>query len=378
MELPHDGPVILRLAPVPQIRGRVLDPMGRPAAAQVRAWDERTNRTLVCSTEDDGTFTLKVPGPSEYSLRAESHEFFASPSRSVELLSQSIDLTLQLRQVTELHGLVVRPTGEPVPRVSIGIRPQGTDLPGMPSYNLHTDDQGLFRWRVAEGLSYNVSAVPPSWWGGRRYVAEDVRPGPFPVRIVVPAVDFTGRCRLQVLESDGTPARITHAGVWSRGDGQDIDRRLQIEPNPLRPSELESEGTLVIDNLPVGEPFTVSVTTVTTVDRHSATGGPWIASGTGTHHVIRLPALSSIVCQVVPRDGVLMTDVRVMAARVDGRPEDERGSNRFPDEFGYCEFDRLMPGKWTVWLKDWKDDPGQTFELGPGATHRVTLRVPAQ
>lgn len=387
--LPRSDPVVLRLPPSPTIRGRVLDPAGRPIAGQVHvSWKDERGRgqQRTWSTAADGSFAVAPPAAQRHVVSAHSNAHYASRPQPVDLEGGDAHCVLQLRGTTWLHGIVLRADGTAEPDIQVEVYAKSdvgdheadpkihNYFPGMPYY-LRTTEEGVFRCAVPDGVRLRVVAHPRGVWSLPTAVADDVVPGS-PVRIVVPDLQLQGRARVRVLEPDGSPAQIKSASVSIEIEGHKAARSLRLDSSGglFDPEHRgDQPGTLKIDKLPLTLPFKLAVT---------ADGwpgiqfGPWLAGRAATHHTVHLPALASIACQMVTEDGAPAAFVVVKARASEPYPTSRR--SQLTDAQGMCRFEKLLPGAWTVREKNTSEGSGETVRLAPGETRHVTLRVPAQ
>jgi carboxypeptidase family protein len=114
-----------------EIRGRVLDPAGDPAAnAHVLADGAGVLRTAVVA--NDGTFTLGPLVPGTYTLHARG-DLRVAPSESVEAHTGDEDVELRLRSGGGLSVLVLDHERRPVKDAFVRLIPAGDDLAGWTS-----------------------------------------------------------------------------------------------------------------------------------------------------------------------------------------------------------------------------------------------------
>lgn len=376
VDTPLATPPTLTIVGAALIRGRVYDPMGRPAKAQVRAiWnDERGwRKAQVQETEQDGSFTLGVSGPGEHVVIAQSSDYFASPYQIVELDGSIVEVVLQLRRGAELQGIVERADGTPVPDYQVRVWPSSSDAWPKTGVSVNQDDilpmprpeltaeDGSFRCWVPADLTYTVSSYHTSSWFAQPPRVEDARPGQ-PVRLVIPELTLA-TSRITFVLPNGRPARLLDASVHVKIDGR---RHMGGVPR-----ERLREGVVALEELPRDHPFIVR-TRIEGWGRYEA--GPWIAEES-SEHTVHLPALGRALCRLEDEHGNPVARARVNARR--SEPRRSKHLTRTTDAFGVCTFEKLPPGEWTFWPSE-HEERTLTIELQPGATQHVTLRVPAR
>lgn len=216
------APLELTLQPAEPIRGRVVDPDGRPVPATLQIeWENHDTATRL-TTAADGTFTVDCDHDAAWRIRASTAAPTPRFAHSEVRTGGALDLRLQLRPVLELPTLRVRATGD-------GGEPL-TAFIATVSWSGEASDEYL--WYCLEGFGVpaidgvaclapplpqrrertgSVLVVAPGRATARTSVQwNDDQPG---LDLTVPTVAGTP-CHGIVVDAAGTP--VTGAAVWGR------------------------------------------------------------------------------------------------------------------------------------------------------------------
>jgi hypothetical protein len=199
------------------IRGRLLEPDGKPARHAMVTIERTTDRLLVHESVNtqDGTFVLGPLEPGEYVLNAQSMAQFVD-ALPVTARTGDTDVVLQLRRGGTIAGVVVDAAGKPVPRADVVMNPHITGRWANLSSN--AGDDGRFRFDgLAEGL-YDMAARTPDGQVGLA-LAIDVVVGAAPADV---RIETAPGARVRVrYEGAGTHVSVSvlAGGVTIDSDG---------------------------------------------------------------------------------------------------------------------------------------------------------------
>jgi RNA polymerase sigma factor (sigma-70 family) len=241
------------------LRGRVLDPEGRPLAGavvmayrQVTAADrDRPSDLAPVTTGSDGTFAFGGLAPGYYNVAAAADGFAAGGRVSISIGGDATTSWLDLplpRGGAILSGRVLEAGGGPIPGASVQIR-GGAQVPHPlrgPSPQLHTltvktDATGTYRVQLPE-WTYHVTAAASGYAAARSLI--DLKADETRDLRLAPTGQVSGRV---VAAVDGVP--VTGAEVFA----VPLDHRANRTPHADGAGELQWRDGMFVLTAPPGQ-----------------------------------------------------------------------------------------------------------------------------
>ncbi|HET9229567.1 MAG TPA: carboxypeptidase-like regulatory domain-containing protein, partial [Thermoanaerobaculia bacterium] len=331
---PTEKPVVIRLEPSADLKGRVVDEAGAPVpGARIElVWqdylpeepDRPVGRPILRNTRADEDGRFQVRGLPEGSAQVSAAAPAFVPLQAVEVsLPRPEELRLVLERGAVLQGRVTTAAGEPVPGVRVGVSGAAAA----------TNDDGLYWLEGAEVGRQEVIFLHPTH--GRVAKPFEIQPGVNVLDLAFEAgIEVSGR----VIDGSGKPvpgARVELSPEYRFDPRQYRDfagddgrfRLSMVVPGKYRLSagadgfvDTERPGTVTVADEPVSN-------LEITIDRGAV--------------------LSGSILGLTPEE---LTQVEV-AARSDGGET----VPAWTDGRGRYEIRPLAPGDWTVTARLWDD-----------------------
>jgi protocatechuate 3,4-dioxygenase beta subunit len=247
--VPHDGDLVVELAAVKPIAGRVVDASGAPVAgvlvvplgedgdvASPYSGRSGLDDATALATGADGTFILDQLGPGTYRLRAGSSPGAAAPIGVVtteEIEGGTSDVRIVVAPGTRIDGRVVGPRGEPVCNARIDCIPRDAD--GIRDSSLarkaSSGAKGEFAFEGLPAGGYDLDVRPP-YRAGYAPARRGADGGAKDVEI---ALEGAGVIAGVIVTSEGKPFERCSLAL------QRLDEPADDEPK--WPDDLDSEWT---------------------------------------------------------------------------------------------------------------------------------------
>jgi len=353
-----EGPIVVRLEPLGNIAGKVIDVEGKPCHGFRVALVGSKGEAASGFTERDGRFELRAPG-GEYMLEVNTpqrgHWAARLENVRVELGVSAEPLVVRLSAERMIRGRVLGPDGKPPAEARIGIH--GTEAPGHHGRRniyrpaAYTDAQGRFTV-FAEPGSYALTVTAE----GLRLPEpiEGVAPGgpPLEIRLVEsPRPRIAG-----VVLENGKP--IEGARVWPWIVGEDMGRGAGYtaitdrEGTFFLPGILDTKSVVVVAQAPG---FSFARSQEIAIPEDGAIEGVVVTPAGGADCPVHVKLKDG-----APAAGVFLglRGVENSFLRLEVRT-DSSGAHTFP---------RLPPGEYRVKVSREYDGAGveRRFEWGPG------------
>lgn len=229
------APITVTLKPAGTIRGRVLDPEGRPIRSfrvNARTPEQRSFGSFASgSAEDDGAFLMEDVAEGNYVLEIASSDFVAKILSNVAVAPGGVtDVgAVRLERGARLRGTVTDSAGAPVAGATVRVRAGGQRFISPFDSGQTTDGSGAFE---IDGLSegrVDVIASHPSYADGR---VEGVEIHPRSTNHVELVLRMGGTLEGYVRSRDGTniAGRVIH--VSPTRAGRLLSDRAMVQSGP--------------------------------------------------------------------------------------------------------------------------------------------------
>lgn len=234
----------LRLATTGAIRGRVVDPVGRPIEGARLYVGSGPSLTIQreATTGPDGTYVIGhvPPGTHGLNLGHERHlGRFVKPFR-VERQRWTDGGDLVLESSPTIDGIVVDTSGSPVE----GVRLEGWPTATGSAVHTRSEADGRFTLYLSDDQRFTLSAEKDGyrpWHVGDR--ANLFAPGTTDVRVELEARDPASRVAFRIVDAEsGTP--LERFGITVLPDAAEEDPLRASSPGPL-PRPADHPGGLV-------------------------------------------------------------------------------------------------------------------------------------
>lgn len=184
---PNPKPIRLVLRPRATLRGRVLDPSGRPVEGIIVSAVDNNSSTIPIwvngfahnRSDESGFFELRGVPPKKARLMASTSGWLLADEPVIDVPADAVidGIELRLKRGGTVVGNVLDSQGRPVPEALVEVTPRIT-MPEDPPAT-HSDEQGRFSVSGLRAGRYSVRAEHPDFGRTREQVelSEDGQAG---------------------------------------------------------------------------------------------------------------------------------------------------------------------------------------------------------